>query len=205
MVTRKENTMTHHDSRACAIAAVPALVVALLLGAGAPAAASEAASDLPLATVTRIAAAMPVAQPHAAADSAAHPALVAAARRVVPPPAAAPATPAPQPIAAGPVWTDRSGTWRQAGIASWYGGRRWHGKKTASGERFDETQLTAAHASLPIGSQVRVTVVDTGASVLVTINDRPGTRKRIIDLSRAAADHLGIVSRGLAKVHLTPD
>jgi rare lipoprotein A len=198
--------MIHRHSRAFAAAAVPAMVVALLLGAAAPAAASESASDLPI-PATRIvvaAVATPVLPAVAPADSGPHPALVAATRRLVPPPAAAPTTPAPQPIAAGPVWTDRTGTWRQAGIASWYGGRRWHGKKTASGERFDENKLTAAHASLPIGSQVRVTVLDTGASVLVTINDRPGTRKRIIDLSRAAADHLGIVSRGLAKVHLTP-
>ena len=64
--------------------------------------------------------------------------------------------------------------------------------------------LTAAHASLPIGSVVRVTVADTGRSVIVTINDRPGTRKRIIDLSRAAAIELGILSRGIAQVTLTP-
>lgn len=195
--------MINHDSRAFAAAAMPALVVALLLGAAAPARASETA-DLPSPRIAAPATASPAtpAAPAAASDSAAHPALVAATRRLVPPPA--PATPAPQPIAAGPVWTDKSGTWRQAGLASWYGGRRWHGKKTASGERFDETRLTAAHASLPIGSQVRVTVADTGRSVIVTINDRPGTRKRIIDLSRAAAAHLGIVGRGIAKVHITP-
>ena len=113
-------------------------------------------------------------------------------------------TPAPQPIAAGPVWTDSDGTWRQAGIASWYGGRRWQGRLTASGVRYDERQLTAAHASLPIGSRVRVTVADTGHSVVVTINDRPGTRRRIIDLSRAAAAELGIISRGVAQVTLSP-
>ena len=113
-------------------------------------------------------------------------------------------TPAPQPIAAGPVWTDSDGTWRQAGIASWYGGRRWQGRLTASGVRYDERQLTAAHASLPIGSRVRVTVADTGHSVVVTINDRPGTRRRIIDLSRAAAAELGILARGVARVTITP-
>jgi len=115
-----------------------------------------------------------------------------------------PATPAPRPIAAGPVWTDASGVWRQGGIASWYGGKRWHGKLTASGVRYDEAQLTAAHASLPIGSRVRVTVADTGHSVVVTINDRPGTRRRIIDLSRAAAVELGILARGIAQVTLSP-
>ncbi len=117
---------------------------------------------------------------------------------------ARPATPAPRPLAAGPVWTDSSGQWRQVGIASWYGGRRWQGRLTASGVRYDERKLTAAHASLPIGSQVRVTVADTGRAVVVTIIDRPGTRKRIIDLSRAAAAQLGILSRGIAQVTITP-
>jgi rare lipoprotein A (peptidoglycan hydrolase) len=124
-------------------------------------------------------------------------------------PAAAPApvraaVPAPRPLAAGPVWTDASGVWRQVGAASWYGGRRWQGRMTASGVRYDERQLTAAHASLPIGSQIRVTVADTGRTIVVTINDRPGTRKRIIDLSRAAADELGILRRGIALVEITP-
>jgi rare lipoprotein A (peptidoglycan hydrolase) len=117
-----------------------------------------------------------------------------------------PRMPPPRPLPAGhgPVWTDSDGTWRQAGIASWYGGRRWQGRPTASGVRFDERQLTAAHASLPLGSVVRVTVADTGRSVVVTINDRPGTRKRVIDLSRAAAEQLGIVERGIARVTLDP-
>ncbi|MCC6717713.1 MAG: septal ring lytic transglycosylase RlpA family protein, partial [Acetobacteraceae bacterium] len=67
-----------------------------------------------------------------------------------------------------------------------------------------DRKLTAAHASLPLGSRVRVTVADTGRSVVVTINDRPGTRRRIIDLSRAAAAELGIVARGIARVALSP-
>jgi rare lipoprotein A len=115
-----------------------------------------------------------------------------------------PATPAPRAIPAGPVWTDASGTWRQVGIASWYGGSRWQGRLTAAGVRYDDRQLTAAHASLPMGSRVRVTVAETGRSIVVTINDRPGTRKRIIDLSRAAAQELGILSRGIARVTLSP-
>lgn len=94
--------------------------------------------------------------------------------------------------------------WSQTGIASWYGGKRWQGKLTASGARYDEAALTAAHASLPIGSHVRVVVADTGRSVVVTINDRPGTRKRIIDLSRGAAEALGILQRGVARVTLLP-
>ncbi len=98
----------------------------------------------------------------------------------------------------------RIGTWRQTGLASWYGGKRWHGRPTASGELFDENSLTAAHATLPLGSRVRVTVADTGRSVIVTINDRPGTRRRIIDLSRAAARELGIIRRGIAPVIIAP-
>lgn len=93
---------------------------------------------------------------------------------------------------------------RQTGIASWYGGQRWHGNRTSGGDVYNQDALTAAHASLPIGTRVRVTLVDSGRDVVVTINDRPGTRKRIIDLSRAAARELGILERGVAMVTLTP-
>lgn len=103
-----------------------------------------------------------------------------------------------------PVWSDASGSWRQTGVASWYGGRRWQGRRTSSGARYDENLLTAAHATLPLGSRVRVVVPSTGRSVIVTINDRPGTRTRIIDLSRAAAARLGILHRGVATVTLLP-
>lgn len=88
----------------------------------------------------------------------------------------------------------------QVGVASWYGGSQWQGHETSSGERFDQNQLTAAHATLPLGSVVRVTMADGSASVVVRITDRPGTRKRIIDLSRAAAARLGILDRGIAMV-----
>jgi rare lipoprotein A (peptidoglycan hydrolase) len=104
-----------------------------------------------------------------------------------------------------PVWSDASGSWKQTGVASWYGGRRWQGRRTFSGERFNQNALTAAHATLPMGAKVRVTVADTGRSVVVTINDRPGTRTRIIDLSRAAAAKLGILHRGIATVTLLRD
>ncbi|MBN8891090.1 MAG: hypothetical protein BGP12_08480 [Rhodospirillales bacterium 70-18] len=128
------------------------------------------------------------AEPHLRPDPAfAHPAI------------AHPAIPQTQPI-----WSDIPGAWHQTGIASWYGGKRWQGRRTASGTRYDDGQLTAAHATLPIGSRVRVIVPATGRSVVVTINDRPGTRRRIIDLSRAAAAKLGILSRGIAKVTLVP-
>ena len=92
----------------------------------------------------------------------------------------------------------------QFGVASWYGGKRWQGHLTSSGTRYDENKLTAAHATLPLGSQVRVRLVGTDREVVVTITDRPGTRRRIIDLSRAAAAALGILSRGIAEVSLEP-
>ncbi len=92
--------------------------------------------------------------------------------------------------------------WQQSGQASWYGG--WHnGRRTSSGSVFDDRKLTAAHASLPLGSRVRVTLQETGRSVVVTINDRqPDHGARIIDLSRGAAARIGIVDRGVAMVTL---
>jgi rare lipoprotein A (peptidoglycan hydrolase) len=93
---------------------------------------------------------------------------------------------------------------QESGLASWYGGHRWHGKPTSSGGIYNEDALTAAHASLPLGTRVRVTLVGSGRNVVVTINDRPGTRRRVIDLSRAAARELGILERGVAMVTLTP-
>jgi len=108
------------------------------------------------------------------------------------------------------VWSDspaagrsRSG-WKQTGVASWYGGARWHGHMTASGARYNENALTAAHAWLPIGTRVVVALNGSDRSVVVTINDRPGTHSRIIDLSRAAARELGIMGRGVAMVTLSP-
>jgi rare lipoprotein A len=94
--------------------------------------------------------------------------------------------------------------WKQIGIASWYGGVRWQGHPTASGAKYDEHELTAAHASLPLGSKVKVSSNATGRSVIVTINDRPGTRARVIDLSYQAAKELGLVGRGIGLVTLTP-
>jgi len=106
---------------------------------------------------------------------------------------------------AGPVWNDGAThvSWHQTGIASWYGGRHWQGQHTSSGSRYDENELTAAHATLPIGTRVRVTLEGSQRSVIVIINDRPGTHRRIIDLSRGAAAELGILSRGVAVVTLT--
>jgi rare lipoprotein A len=97
----------------------------------------------------------------------------------------------------------RGGAITQVGLASWYGGGRWQGNRMSNGSRFDESQLTAAHATLPLGSKVLVSLAGGARSVIVTITDRPGTRRRIIDLSRAAAAELGILERGVAQVSLT--
>jgi len=84
----------------------------------------------------------------------------------------------------------------QTGAASWYG-PGFHGKRTASGERFNTNDLTAAHKTLPFGSRVRVTNERTGKSVVVRINDRgPYAHGRVIDLSKAAAAAVGISGVG---------
>ena len=91
------------------------------------------------------------------------------------------------------------------GLASWYGEPH-HGRRTASGEVFDMNELTAAHKSLPFGTRVRVENPGTGQAVVVRINDRgPFTPGRVIDLSRAAAERIGIVRAGVARVVLYGD
>ncbi|WP_198355746.1 septal ring lytic transglycosylase RlpA family protein [Granulibacter bethesdensis] len=90
----------------------------------------------------------------------------------------------------------------ETGVASWYG-KKFRGRVSADGTVFDEHSLTAAHRWLPLGSKVRVTLADSSRYVDVTITDRPGTRKRIIDLSKGAAAELGIISQGTAKVTLS--
>ena len=91
----------------------------------------------------------------------------------------------------------------QVGFASWYG-PDFHGRKTASGEIFDQNALTAAHRSLPLGTTVVVTSLETGKSVQVKINDRgPYARGRKIDLSRAAAQKIGLKKKGVSKVKIT--
>ena len=90
----------------------------------------------------------------------------------------------------------------ETGTASYYGARH-HGKKTASGEPFNQTTLTAAHRRLPFGTQVKVTNLDNDKSVIVRINDRgPHTRGRLIDISRAAAERLGMLRSGTARVRV---
>ncbi|MGQ9630665.1 MAG: septal ring lytic transglycosylase RlpA family protein [bacterium] len=88
------------------------------------------------------------------------------------------------------------------GIASWYG-PGFHGRRTANGEIYDMWSMTAAHKTLPLGSEVRVTNLENGRSVVVRINDRgPYAAGRIIDLSRAAAQALGFVDEGTARVRI---
>lgn len=89
-----------------------------------------------------------------------------------------------------------------SGLASWYG-KRFHGRLTASGSRFDMNAMTAAHRSLPFGTRVRVTNESNQRSIVVTINDRgPFIKPRIIDLSFAAAKALGFIDDGLTKVRV---
>jgi hypothetical protein len=88
------------------------------------------------------------------------------------------------------------------GLASWYG-PRFHGRRTSSGERFDQRQLTAAHKSLPFGTRVLVSNPTTGRSVEVRITDRgPRSPNRVIDLSRAAAEAIGMRHAGVTTVSL---
>lgn len=90
----------------------------------------------------------------------------------------------------------------ETGIASWYG-PGFHANKTASGERYDQNELTAAHRTLQMPSLVRVTNLDNGRSVVVRVNDRgPFARGRIMDVSAKAAELLGMVRTGTARVKL---
>ena len=89
----------------------------------------------------------------------------------------------------------------EVGVASWYG-PGYHGKRTSSGERYDQESLTAAHASSAFGTRVRVTFLTTGRSVVVRINDRFPNARRVIDLSRGAARRIGLIGPGTGKVRL---
>ena len=99
-----------------------------------------------------------------------------------------------------PTATTKMRHGKQIGKASWYG-PRFHGKKTASGKRFNQYALTAAHRRLPLGTRVKVTNLKNGKTVKVKINDRgPYHGGRIIDLSRAAAQRLSM--GGVARVSI---
>lgn len=90
----------------------------------------------------------------------------------------------------------------QTGSASWYGGR-FHGGKTASGERYDMNSMTAAHRTLPFGTLVKVKNLVNGRECVVRINNRgPFIKGRILDMSKAAARELGFMGRGIVKVQM---
>lgn len=90
------------------------------------------------------------------------------------------------------------------GHASYYG-KELAGRKTASGERFNPAGMTAAHRSLPFGTRLRLTNLGNGRAVVVRVNDRgPFVRSRTIDVSLAAAQALGFVGRGTARVRIEP-
>ncbi len=98
--------------------------------------------------------------------------------------------------------TRRAG--EEVGLASFYG-NRFQGRTTASGARFDKRAFTCAHPTAPFGTRLRVTELETGRSVVVTVTDRgPFARGRVVDVSLAAARALGIVQRGVARVRVEP-
>ncbi len=90
----------------------------------------------------------------------------------------------------------------QEGLASWYG-PGYDGKRTSSGEVFDQDALTAAHFDWAFGTRVRITLLSTGKSCVVRINDRfPNHKGRVIDVSRAAAQAIGLIGPGTGRVRL---
>ncbi len=97
---------------------------------------------------------------------------------------------------------DSSEDYREKGTASWYG-KKFHGRQTSNGERYDMYRMTAAHKTLPLPTNVRVTNLRNGRSVVVRVNDRgPFVKNRLIDLSYAAANELDIVGAGTAPVEV---
>ncbi|MGH7807287.1 MAG: septal ring lytic transglycosylase RlpA family protein [Thermodesulfobacteriota bacterium] len=95
-------------------------------------------------------------------------------------------------------WTHKNQS--KVGIASWYG-KRFHGRKTASGKNFNMYNNTAAHRNLPLGTKVRVVNLKNGKDIIVDIIDRgPYIKGRIIDLSYAAAESIGMIKVGIEKV-----
>jgi peptidoglycan lytic transglycosylase len=90
----------------------------------------------------------------------------------------------------------------EIGLASYYG-RAFHGRRTASGARYDMHALTCAHPSAPFGTRLRITEIESGRSVDVTVTDRgPFAPGRVVDLSLAAARRLGMTARGLVRVRV---
>lgn len=176
---RTGHRISGHDARRLGARTVQAAVIAGLLGLAPLAASSAAAPD---------AASVRVEPAASAAAIELVPVLLAA--DVVAPAVAEPAPSAPPETVIG------------RGSASYYAAK-FHGRRTASGETFDNRAMTAAHRTLPFGSRVRVSNPATGASVVVRITDRgPFSEARMIDVSRAAAEQLGLIARGHATVEL---
>jgi rare lipoprotein A len=133
---------------------------------------------------------------------------LAAACAHAPPPATAPEPPrtseegppaAPRERPPAPAPRERRD---EIGVASYYA-HRFHGRRTASGARYDMHALTCAHPTLPFGTRLRVTELEGGRSVVVTVTDRgPFAGGRIVDVSLAAAKKLGMVKRGVARVRV---
>ena len=124
---------------------------------------------------------------------------IAASAQSASAPAAAPAKPAESAAPAAASTPAATGD-ALSGTAAWYG-RKFNGRKTASGQRFNAAALTAAHPTLAFGSRVKVTNSKNQRSVVVVINDRgPSTPGRIIDVSQAAAQRLGFIRAGTAEV-----
>jgi rare lipoprotein A len=112
------------------------------------------------------------------------------------PPPAIPTPPAAQPARPAPGV--------EVGVASYYA-HRFHGRRTASGAPYDMHAMTCAHPRAPFGTRLRVTDLESGRSVVVTVTDRgPFARGRVVDLSYAAAKAIGLVHRGLARVRVEP-
>ncbi len=117
-------------------------------------------------------------------------------------PAAMPRASAPAAAAPAPAAPAATGSDAMEGLAAYYSSRL-EGRKTATGQTFRQSRLTAAHQTLPFGTRVKVTHAQNGRSVVVVINDRGPTQAgRVIDLSRSAAGKLGMLRAGLAPVKL---
>ncbi len=111
-------------------------------------------------------------------------------------------TPAVAIVAPPPVAEKKDTAFTESGVASWYAKSR-KLKRTASGEKMTNDELTAAHPSLPLGTVARVTNLDNGLSVIVRINDRgPFKKNRVIDVSKLAATRLGMTGAGIAQVRV---
>ncbi|MGW8267593.1 MAG: septal ring lytic transglycosylase RlpA family protein [Longimicrobiales bacterium] len=110
----------------------------------------------------------------------------------------------PSPVPEAPETPEASSSaWTQTGVASWYG-EDFHGRDTASGEPYDMNDLTCAHPTLSFGTRLRVENLDNGRSVIVRVNDRgPFAKSRILDVSRKAAQELGMIGPGTARVRIS--